>query len=161
VSKVYHKIPGVFRREESGKHNLIIGNWYTPELEALADTPAWYLTEKVDGTNIRIYWDGHITTIRGKTDAAQIPPRLLERIKEIFTPEKEEVLEQIFGAQPVTLYGEGFGSKIQKGGGDYFPDSNEGQNEFALFDISINDTWLERKNVTENSWTTQYRDCSG
>lgn len=139
----YHKIPGPFKRDEDDPSWVIMWDWRTPELQALADVPIWYLTEKIDGTNVRVVWDGNRIEFRGKTNKANLPPRLVDRLNELFI---EEMFEQVFNETPVTLYGEGFGSKIQ-GGGDYFPDSAEGQNEFALFDVKIDGLWLEYENV--------------
>lgn len=41
-------------------------------------------------------------------------------------------------------YGEGYGAKIQKGGGNYRQDQ-----DFVLFDVKIGDWWLERSSVEE------------
>ena len=54
----YTKIPNIFKREEFGKNRLIEGDFSSDELEYLADN-LWVWTEKVDGTNIRVIWDGH------------------------------------------------------------------------------------------------------
>src|SRR6478736_32390 len=40
------------------------------------------------------------------------------------------------------LYGEGYGPKIQKGGGNYGPSQ-----DFVLFDVKVAQWWLERPNV--------------
>ena len=40
------------------------------------------------------------------------------------------------------LYGEGYGPKIQKGGGNYRKDQS-----FVLFDVKIGNWWLQRKDV--------------
>jgi len=42
------------------------------------------------------------------------------------------------------LYGEGYGPKIQKGGGNYRQDQ-----DFVLFDIKIGDWWLQRTDVED------------
>ncbi len=44
-----------------------------------------------------------------------------------------------------TQYGEGYGAKIQKGGGNYIPDGVS----FILFDVGIEGVWLERYNVED------------
>jgi len=99
----------------------------------------WEGTEKIDGTNIRIGWngDGNIF-IGGKTDNAQLYIPLLERLRAIFTP--EVMSEQFTPDNIVVLYGEGYGARIQKGGGNYIPDGVD----FILFDININGIWLTR-----------------
>ncbi len=102
----------------------------------------WIFTEKIDGTNIRVVWDGHKVSFYGRTDKATIPPMLMERLEELFGGEaNEQVFEQTFGNKEVILYGEGYGSKIQNGG-DYRPD-----NDFILFDVEIGGMFLERMSV--------------
>ena len=43
------------------------------------------------------------------------------------------------------FYGEGYGAKIQKGGGNYIPDGVD----FILFDIKIGNFWLDFKDVQD------------
>ena len=150
MSEQYHKIPNVFKREEKNKKYIDLNNWYTPELELLSSIPFWYSTEKIDGTNIRVIWDGNRVEFKGKTDNAQLPPRLVSHLNSLFEY-GEEQFEEEWGETPVTFYGEGFGSKIQNGG-DYFPDSEEGQNEFALFDVRIEGVWLDYESVNDIAW---------
>lgn len=141
MSREYQKIPGPFRREVEGprRNRIIDGAWSTPELEQTADLE-WSWTEKVDGTNIRLHWDGHRIAYGGRTDDAQIPTKLLTVLQDLVS---EEMLEQKFGAEPVTLYGEGYGAGIQRGG-VYRPDMS-----FVLFDVRIGDWWLLRENVLD------------
>ena len=57
----------------------------------------WEFTEKVDGTNIRVHWDGHTVEFGGRTDKAQIPKPLLERLETLFGGyENEQIFEQKF-----------------------------------------------------------------
>lgn len=139
----YTKIPNIFKREEFGKNRLIEGEYATPELEYLANVP-WVWTEKVDGTNIRVIWDGHAVSFGGRTDKAQIPANLVNRLNDLFGgTNKEEIFEQKFGETPVILFGEGFGEKIQKGGGLYGPV------DFILFDVFCGGMWLKRDSVED------------
>lgn len=140
----YRKIPGPFKRYTTGpnKNKLMVWQWSTPELELLS-TVDWLFTEKIDGTNIRVIWDGHKPEFRGRTDKAQIPPKLLKALEDMFP---EELLEQTFGANPAVLYGEGYGPGIQKGGGNYRLD-----NSFILFDVYIGGCWLERQSIQDIS----------
>lgn len=139
----YTKIPNIFKREEFGKNKLIEGEYSTPELEYLADNK-WVWTEKVDGTNIRVMWDGHAVSFGGRTDKAQIPAHLVNKLNELFGgTNKEEIFEQKFGENEVILFGEGFGEKIQKGGGLYGPV------DFILFDVMIGHVWLKRDAVED------------
>lgn len=137
----YQKIPGPFRRDTDGpnRNKVIYGAWTSPELEYLSDLD-WVWTEKVDGTNIRIHWDGHKVTYGGRTDNAQIPAKLLPVLDELVP---EELFEQQFGSTSATLYGEGYGAGIQKGG-IYRPDMG-----FVLFDVRIGDWWLRRPDMLQ------------
>lgn len=134
----YHKINSIYKRDERGK--FILGEWAAPELGYLADNE-WVFTEKVDGTNIRVYWDGARVTFGGRTDNAQMPTFLIRKLEELFSPEKMRAQFPDADAN-VCLYGEGYGAKIQKGGGNYIPDGQD----FCLFDANIG-MFLERENV--------------
>lgn len=140
--KQYHKIYNVFERDEK-THKLIEGQYKLPEFECLASCE-WMFTEKVDGTNIRIIYDNEAIEVRGKTDNAQIPPRLLEAINSLFHLGTIKKITEMFGETQVTFYGEGYGAKIQKGGGLYRSD-----NGFAMFDIRIGDIWLKWGDVVD------------
>lgn len=54
----YNKIETVFNRDTTGTKKLIRGNWRNEAVEYLKDSK-WQFTEKFDGTNIRVIWDGH------------------------------------------------------------------------------------------------------
>ena len=138
----YPKIPEPFRREVSGprRNKVIPWAWTSPELEYLANAP-WTFTEKVDGTNIRVVWDGHKPEFRGRTDNANLPDFLLSALESLFP---EELLEQKFGNSPAILFGEGYGPKIQKVGAKY-----RKENSFILFDVKIGPWWLLRDNVED------------
>lgn len=142
--KEYHKIQTVFLRDPATGHKYVMeGQYARPEFEYLANN-VWVFTEKVDGTNIRVGWDGTTIHIGGKTDRADTPAVLQTRLTEIFADKSK--FENVFGNQTmVTLYGEGYGAKVQKGGGKYIPDGTD----FILFDVNIDDIWLERKNVED------------
>lgn len=138
----YHKIQTVFKRDPENKYKtLLIGEYALPEFEYLANN-LWTFTEKVDGTNIRVEWDGEQLSFKGRTDRAQIPPFLLEALDELFTVNR---FAEVFDG-PAVLYGEGYGPKIQKGGGNYRDDPS-----FVLFDVNVGGWWLERENVEDIS----------
>lgn len=142
LRREYHKIPNIYNRETFGKNRLIEGDYANPYLEYLKDNE-WVWTEKVDGTNIRIIWDGHRVDIAGRTNKAQIPVHLMERLGELFLGEdKEELFESLFGDTEAVLFGEGFGEKIQKGG-------KYGAVDFILFDVLASGFWLRRESVEE------------
>lgn len=142
--KEYHKIETVFERDMEGTKKLIEGKYRNPAVEFLANLK-WNFTEKIDGTNIRVHWDGHKVMFGGRTDSAQIPTNLMYALNDLFLGvTNEEVFEQKFGEMEVTFYGEGYGEKIQKGGGLY----RDGVG-FILFDVQVGDLWLERENVED------------
>jgi hypothetical protein len=139
----YPKIYGPYARHVDGpdRNKLIEGQWSRPEIGYLADFE-WHFTEKVDGTNIRVHWDGHKVEFGGRTDRAQIPAKLVTVLQNLFP---EELFEQQFGTTEVTLYGEGYGAGIQKGGGNYLATGVS----FVLFDVRVGEWWLLRNDVLD------------
>ena len=141
IMEQYPKIQTVFNRDPATNYKTVIdGDFSKPEFEYLKKN-TWIFTEKVDGTNIRIIWDMERVRFAGKTDNAQIPAFLYDRLTELF--DKDLFLEKF--SCPVCLYGEGYGAKIQKGGENY----KMGGVDFVLFDVLIDGWWLERKNFEE------------
>lgn len=142
----YHKIQTVYKRNPHNMRFVLEGEWSKPEFEFLANN-RWIFTEKVDGTNIRVMWDGQNITFNGKTDNAQMPMPLVYRLQELFEtlPQKEKFREIFKDSNGVVLYGEGYGAKIQKGGGNYKSDGVD----FVLFDVKVGRFWLERPNVED------------
>ncbi len=146
----FPKINTLWKRDDRGR--VIVGDYSEPEFEFLADRP-WIWTEKVDGTNIRIgrpplwssknadplpYW------IRGRTDNAMIPPRLLAHLVPLWQSLPWSATFPTLDAMShVTLYGEGYGAGIQKGG-MYRPDPS-----FVLFDVQVGSWWLQRSDVED------------
>jgi len=146
----YHKIQTVFLRDPATNYKrLMEGAWSKPEFEYLRKCP-WLVDEKIDGTNIRMMWDGYESKIGGKTDSAQLHVDLIDNIRALISDEK---LGEVFGTKSaallqepmsVCLYGEGYGAGIQKGGGLYRPTKG-----FILFDVKVGEMWLERHNVND------------
>lgn len=136
--KKYHKINSIFKRDEKGNFTA---EYSMPEFEYLKDNK-WIFTEKIDGTNVRVMWDGNKVSFGGKTDNAQMPVFLFEKLQEIFTAEK---LKEVFNEDVVCLYGEGFGARIQKGGGNYIKDGVD----FILIDVKVGEWWLKREDIEE------------
>lgn len=139
----YNKIDTVFERDVNGTKKLIPGQFRSKAVEFLADNK-WAFTEKIDGTNIRVHWDGHRVEFGGRTERAQIPAKLVTHLNETFGGStNEELFEQKFGENDVILFGEGYGAGIQKGG-LYRKDVS-----FILYDVLIGTTYLERENVED------------
>lgn len=150
----YHKINGLYKRYTEGenKNKFILGKYSQPEFESLKDIE-WEWTEKIDGTCISVNFVSRLIInsleFKGKTDKAEIPNHLLEKLEQLITREKMAKVFKI-GLQEESLFvelkGEGFGYKIQSGC-KYF----EGKKEvdFILFDVKINEIWLKREDVID------------
>lgn len=141
--KEYIKIETPFERDTEGSKKLIENKWRNETIQYLRNA-RWQFTEKIDGTNISIVWDGHKVEFHGRTERAQIPAHLVNRLNVLFGGEtNEELFEQTFGETPMILYGEGYGAKIQNGG------LYRGDVDFILFDVyqPDKDVWLKREAV--------------
>lgn len=147
----YQKIQTLFKRDE---RNIIIPDQFTyPEFEVLKDLK-WECTEKIDGTNIRIELassgnseDGIIMSFKGRTDKANIPEHLLTKLNWLF--DRKHLMEALNITDEtqncnITLYGEGYGAKIQKGGNYISNDVN-----FILFDVKVGKWWLDREAIKD------------
>lgn len=158
----YPKINTLWKRDVK-TNKIICGDLSCPEF---GNIKVFHVTEKINGTNIRIHYQrisGHslieTLTFHGKTDDAQIPAHLLNRLQNKFDtqlfqsvwaiPTKEEKEQHIKDRKPtgeaidVTLYGEGYGPNIH-GGGGYCSCAS-----FILFDVRIDGWWLEPNNVRD------------
>lgn len=141
--ETYHKIQSMFKRDMSNKGKMLFGEWTLPEFEFLKDNE-WVFTEKVDGTNIRVMFDGEKVSFNGKTDNAQLHVDLIKRLQELFEPKLGLFKETFTGDDvQVCFYGEGYGAGIQKGG------CYKETKDFVLFDIKIGDWYLLREDVEE------------
>lgn len=141
----YTKIETPFERDMDGSKKLIEGKYRNEAVYYLKDSQ-WICTEKIDGTNIGVLWDGHRVSYQGRTERAQIPAHLANKLIELFGGDvNEELFEQKFGDMPVILFGEGYGVKIQNGG-NYRPDVS-----FILFDVYLpeQNLWLKRDAIED------------
>lgn len=140
--QTYNKIDTIFERDEKTK-KLINGKFRNETVEFCKDL-TWQFTEKVDGTNIRVYWDGHRVEFGGRTENAQIPAPLVNKLNELFGGDiNEQFFEQKFGENEVILFGEGYGPKIQNGG------SYRDDVDFIMFDVMINGNYQTRESVED------------
>ncbi len=115
-----------------------------------------------------------IMQINGRNDNSQIPPNLLKHLQSIISLEGLKSLwrcksncETCGGSgvthtsstassqcpnvepYPITLYGEGYGGGIQKGGGEYTSKTKGGAVSFRLFDVLVGENWLRRSDVED------------
>ena len=139
----YIKIKAVYKRDPKGK--IIMGE-YSDETFKYLENCDWIATEKIDGTNTRIIWDGPRISCKGASDNANIPDFESKWLSETFgTPEKEELFEQVFGGKQAIVFGEFYGHKINKSGEFMNPQSNG----FIIFDVNINGYWLSYSNMSD------------
>lgn len=150
----YPKINTVWKRDENNKYRIADGDLSLQEFGLIKE---WHITEKIDGTNIRVCWDGENITFGGRTDKTEIPKRLMEKLMQIFTPEKmkecfkDEPIrtftdeEMIIRRKPIVLFGEGYGNKIQDYGSKYIKEGVD----FILFDVYAGGLWVERENLED------------
>src|SRR4051812_28266574 len=106
----YEKIETLFVRDED--FNV------TDELKrpVIASINKWIVTEKVDGTNMRISFlrdpDDQVTyVIQGRTDRASVPPQLYNHCDELARRLLPEITISMVQRElnSYTLYGEGYG----------------------------------------------------
>lgn len=146
----YPSIKNVWKRDpDNNFKTLIEGGWSTPEFRYLR-MAEWCATEKVDGMNIRIIFDGlnqpkmqgisGSVVLAGRTDRAQLPGDLVSKLVDLFHPQL--LAKNLDNDCVTTLYGEGYGPGIQKNGEWYRSDKS-----FILFDVKVGDVWLSRDNV--------------
>jgi hypothetical protein len=138
----YHKIDTLFERDKA----TFVVDPARLKQPVLATISEWDVTEKIDGTNIRVMLslDGEVT-FGGRSNAAQIPGDLVQCLMRTFPAGL--VKSVLWKDSPVeaVLYGEGYGPGIQKGGGLYRKDK-----AFILFDVLVGGKWwLEREDVEQ------------
>lgn len=122
----YPKIEAL--RTRSPETNFLVpGTFRSIAVEDLSQS-LWLFKEKMDGTNVRIHWDGYKAVYNGRTNNAQLHADLRAHLDSIV--DHEELFEQYFGNTSATLYGEGVGPGIQKNGAEYGPEKH-----FVLFDV--------------------------
>ncbi len=148
--KEYHKIDTVFKRDPETKFKKLMMGDYAQDAFCYLANNEWVFTEKVDGTNIRVIVHpadhpavaGENIVFGGKTDNAQIPTFLLEKLQERFLPQRDALNEAF--PDGGCLYGEGCGARIQKGGANYGTNPT-----FVLFDVKVGAWWLQRDAVED------------
>ncbi len=143
VGTEYSKIETLYNRDD--KRFIIIGELRRPEF---GNIKRWSITEKLHGRNTRISLDNNgLVDYGGKTDEAEMPPELLEYLRNTFPLEKLKAALWLPN-KPVpklaTIYGEAYGPGMVPGSGLYRKDIS-----FRLFDCLIDIYWLERNNLED------------
>lgn len=103
-------------------------------------------------TRVELYPNSDITKafieFKGRTDRAIIPEPLQIELNRLFNEEKVinyfDNSENDFN-EPIIIYGEGYGKKIQSCGGKYCKDHAK----FIVFDIKIGEWWLNRESIEQ------------
>lgn len=137
------------RDYQTGRQSFIVGDYTCDEFGLINK---WRVEEKIDGTNIRVKLhnrfifgpkDGGFVEFGGRTDEANLPAHLYKHLSQIFTLSINKLLfEVIPSATEIILFGEGYGPKIQKGGGNYRDDVG-----FILFDCWAGSRWSTREEL--------------
>ena len=144
----------LFKRDMDNDGNIIEGSYSKDEFRNIV---YWDISEKIDGTNIRVIYKPNqrfanrksddfpnaknkTLEFRGRTDNAIIPTKLLDYLNKQF---KISRFKKVFKGKniQVILFGEGYGGYIQHGN-KYRKDIS-----FILFDVWINGWWLKPKDV--------------
>lgn len=84
----------------------------------------WHVTEKIDGTNVRIMLKhtpegGSVVTYGGRTNAASLQVSLITWLLEHLPADRVRAAFDL--DTTAMIFGEGYGERIQAGGGDYRP----------------------------------------
>ena len=121
---------------------VLFGHVRKPEF-AVVNT--WFVTEKLDGTNVRIHLrDTGVVEYFGRTRDAQLHPQLVQYLRATFPAEK--VAAAFDPNLEVILFGEGYGPKIQSGG-VYLKDI-----AFRLFDVAVRLSTVENTKYLWLEW---------
>lgn len=145
MAHYYPKIGSPYVRDVStGRMTQIYSDPYLPLIDQMSH---WVFTEKIDGTSVLVHWDGDKVHFYGHTTKSKIPPAHLEWLQSRFgSLEFESVVEQCFGAKPVSLYGEMFGGNINNGS-RYSDDY-----QFFVFDVQIGAEVTDAGVIRPASW---------
>lgn len=111
----YQKINAIYKRDEKG-YIMPFDGFVTPELEWLRKLP-FEATEKIDGTNMRFeiqpilskddrgYYLTFDTSVKGKTDNANIRLQLMDKMNEIFNTDMvDKIIQKMYDIQPREIY---------------------------------------------------------
>ncbi len=131
-----------------------LGEWMSPTYDEAAQL--MFPLYQMKGAEFHVYY-------KGKTDNANIHPNLMKHLTDNYPAEKvlaslglktfipvEEFADHKWQSyqdipKTYTIYGEGYGAKIQKAGGNYLSHGNG----FAVFDVKVDNLYLLTKDRDE------------
>ena len=140
--RIYPKIDSLYLFDNTIKKYL--PDVYANKSVELLKDCQWYFTEKVDGTNLRLIWDGYNLTYGGRTLKTNLSnkKRIAYIESNLVNKDIETILEQLFKEKEVVIYGELFG-------GDVGIANYSSEYQFRVFDIWVDGYWLEYENIVE------------
>lgn len=147
----YKKILAPFKRQNPSDRLVDETLFSRLEYEYLKDNQ-WIWTEKVDGTNVGIHYDGNKIDFLGHQDSSEIQSNVLTYLNGRFNNDSFiSIMEATFGEKEVILFGECYGKGV--GPGNQYSSCLS----FIMFDIfigSIKDTvnggvYLARASIDE------------
>ena len=86
--------------------------FFNPYVDYLKDNE-WIASEKIDGTNVQVEYDGHRVAFHGRTERTNFPKEVLAALTGKFA-DSEVVFEQMFGDKPVILFMECYGGIMKE-----------------------------------------------
>lgn len=142
----YPKIDNLYKRNPTKKSELLVGS-YTRDEFSLVNY--WWVTEKVDGTNVRLWFDKDGNTdYGGRTQNAQFSPvqhAFMNVLRDSIAKDAVSLIHR-HGLDELLVFGELYGPKIQAGG------NYSNTIAFRAFDMLVNDrVWLAPKAVEQNA----------
>lgn len=134
----YQKIETLYKFDNATK--TYTDEFYSPYVEYLRNNK-WLSSEKIDGTNVSVQFDGHRVEFHGRTERSVLPKEVLSALTEKFADSEVE-FEQLFCGKPAILFMECYGGKIQ--GGVY-----GGKERLIGFDIMVDGQYLDKRCIGE------------
>lgn len=109
----------------------------------------WFVTEKIDGTNVCVHLHDGYVTYEGHHDKSQMQPNVLKFMHSVLDP--DVVADAFEYGSNIRIYGEAYGKGVQKMGENYRKDIS-----FRIFDVSsfrgnreVFFPWYGKESVTQ------------
>lgn len=117
-------------------------------METVPDDILWYVTEKVHGANFQIMMYGDEVAVASRNGISDLSFFNLEHSEEFMIEYERCIyllshLREIYGKVNISIFGEVYGGKIQKG--IFYSDAKR----FRVFDITIDGIFLDRNDCLE------------